>query len=607
MACAAFSLLTAHASAQTVAPPGAQPAGEPRVLVTDREAIAGASEALDFGQLLFAQPHPGADNATLWNEPAYRAVVDLIVRELEAIAARDPQAGVTIRGHAHRLFDARWLRARSAHFELVGVANRMDRRAFDPAGCGEVRLVYRLGYRQPHGQGELASRLPMTWVVELRAAANADCRAAARRWMLPPTLSGRALGARLVSADSPLARELATRARIVRIGVNVQTVRWPALTRPALGGHAEYLLRNFAWDERAGRYRPLKLENTPDVAGLRRDPARRARLRDWLAQPEHLAEIDRGVAQLPEEFLAESVTSVTPRGLARLANRPFRQLFLPADWTTTNLAELRVASSPEALLRRLDDLSCSGCHQSRSLAGFHLLGEDGAGDAPGSALFTGRSPHLEADLARRRAYVQAIARGEPGDDARPFAERPSDVEGSYGAPCGLGDAGFRAWRCAAGLACAPYAATAGEQTVGVCLPALPRVGDPCEPARVLPDANAQRDRVAPAQTAACEGVCERTRVGFPGGMCASSCDALPSDAACGAIALLTPFNDCLARARPFSACASAHARPAGLRACSADTPCRDDYVCARTASAQGACLPPYFMLQLRVDGHPSPR
>jgi hypothetical protein len=86
-------------------------------------------------------------------------------------------------------------------------------------------------------------------------------------------------------------------------------------------------------------------------------------------------------------------------------------------------------------------------------------------------------------------------------------------------------------------------------------------------------------------------------------MCAASCDALPSDAACGGIAILTDFNACLARREPFTTCVENHVRPAGLRACSTDSPCRDDYICAK-AAASGVCLPPYFVFQLRVDGHP---
>jgi hypothetical protein len=70
------------------------------------------------------------------------------------------------------------------------------------------------------------------------------------------------------------------------------------------------------------------------------------------------------------------------------------------------------------------------------------------------------------------------------------------------------------------------------------------------------------------------------------------------------IAELRPFNDCLARNQPFADCLARHVNPAGLRACSESAPCRDDYICARTPAGTGACIPPYFLFQLRVDGHP---
>ncbi|MBX3263164.1 MAG: hypothetical protein KF782_26050 [Labilithrix sp.] len=41
-------------------------------------------------------------------------------------------------------------------------------------------------------------------------------------------------------------------------------------------------------------------------------------------------------------------------------------------------------------------------------------------------------------------------------------------------------------------------------------------------------------------------------------------------------------------------------------ACNVAVPCRDDYVCAYVPGAPegtGACMPPYFIFQARVDGH----
>jgi hypothetical protein len=113
-------------------------------------------------------------------------------------------------------------------------------------------------------------------------------------------------------------------------------------------------------------------------------------------------------------------------------------------------------------------------------------------------------------------------------------------------------------------------------------------------------------KLAPPLDCGDYAVCERSGVGFPGGMCARACAALRPGERCGSIAVLDGFNTCLARHEPFEQCIQAHARPAALRACSDSEACRDDYVCARTASGEGACIPPYFLFQLRVDGHVLP-
>ena len=58
--------------------------------------------------------------------------------------------------------------------------------------------------------------------------------------------------------------------------------------------------------------------------------------------------------------------------------------------------------------------------------------------------------------------------------------------------------------------------------------------------------------------------------------------------------------------RPFQDCLKETSQPAILRACDAQEPCRDDYACMRVDKAPletGACMPPYFAFQVRVDGH----
>ena len=100
--------------------------------------------------------------------------------------------------------------------------------------------------------------------------------------------------------------------------------------------------------------------------------------------------------------------------------------------------------------------------------------------------------------------------------------------------------------------------------------------------------------------------CEVSSVGFPGGMCSSDCSNLNNNATCGSIAILFGFNQCLGQRNAFDKCLTENVRPAALRRCDNLLPCRDDYICAKTLNGQGACIPPYFLFQLRVDGHPIP-
>ncbi|XYH98446.1 hypothetical protein ACMHYB_01390 [Sorangium sp. So ce1128] len=592
------------------APEEPAPPGRPLLRITDRAVLAELEAAgLDFGSVLTGAPGAPASLAALSRTPELASVARVLADDLRQVQRADPRSGTSIARHAHRLFDERWLSAESARFELVGVVNRMDRSPFHAAGCGETRLVYRLAYAAK-APAVARSRLPMTAAFELLAPAGdaLSCRRLAQAWSRAGALSGPALARFLASSEGPLARPATDRASLSRLVVNLQSVRWPSTVRPDLGGHAEYVLRAFRWDDRAGRYAPLALENTPDVARLSRDPRQRERLRAWLSTPENLARIDRGTALLPGEFLATKALSVTPHGLARRANRPFRVLFEPRDFGGVDFGGLSRVRSPEGLLRRLDQMTCPGCHQSGSVAGFHLLGEEDPARAH-DALHTAESAHLAGDLPRRQAVVEAIGRGAAPALEVPFPERGDGARGGRGARCGLGDRSFAGWTCAEGLVCSAHDAPREDRaTVGVCLPAQPEIGDPCQVGAVVPHADPHRDRAAAVQAGACPpaAVCNTSPVGFPGGMCTGSCGALSEEGVCGAIAVLDPFNRCLARGTLFTECLSRHAAPAGLRRCSSEEPCREDYVCARTSSGEGACIPPYFLFQLRVDGHAVP-
>jgi hypothetical protein len=360
------------------------------------------------------------------------------------------------------------------------------------------------------------------------------------------------------------------------------------------------MMRVFAYEQKTGAFVPAPLEKTPDDAKLRgrgRDQVKlRAKLVAWLKDPKHQQAVEQGIAVLPDEFLAKKATSVSPRGLARLANRPFKRL----------LAREGIS---EGTLRRLDDLSCVGCHQGRSVAGFHFLGIDRADTPTVNAINVTGSPHFMLDLPRRLAYLEAVEAEKPPVDARPPSERADAGEGGYGSHCGLGNAAFRSWTCNPGLKCRSLGLAPGDDTVGQCFPEpLGEVGDPCESGVLKPDADPKKDRITGAKESAClaGGVCEVNQVGFPEGMCAFACESKTKSSSCGAIALLAPFNTCLGQGKPFTKCLAENVRPAALRSCDEATPCRDDYLCARTESGVGACIPPYFLFQMRVDGHPKP-
>jgi hypothetical protein len=430
--------------------------------------------------------------------------------------------------------------------------------------------------------------------------ADGTCVAAARRWLRrTERLDAVALARWMLSDGGPLAPS-ARRAWLRKsLELNFQSVRWPSTVRPSLGGHAEYVLRAFRAVEQRPFLESMPLENTIDRARLVSHPALVDKLSRFLAAPRTLARLDAGTLRIPDEFLAERAVSVSPHGLARGANRPFQRVLSARQFTRLDLARFETIRSPRALLRRLDALSCPGCHQSRSVAGFHLLGMDADGDRV-DALHVPVSPHLHGDLPRRARYLTALSEGREDGALRPPAERVG--QGSYGARCGLGDPGFSAWTCQEGLRCSRVS----EPDLGVCLPDTGAgVGDVCERGQITPSANSHRDSARLEAPDACVGgrVCEATAVGFPSGMCAGGCKDLPDGAVCGGIPVLAEFNACLAAGVSFEKCIRANTRPGALRACSLESPCRDDYVCARWDQG-GACLPPYFLFQLRVDGHP---
>ena len=569
------------------------------VAVTDRATLAALeSRGLALAPLVFAAG--AGTTAELDRLSGMHDIFEVLRGDVRSARLSHPLAKVTSMD-GFRLFDERWLASSEMSFSLIGVFNRLDRRVFYPGTCGEVRFVYRLAYRTRHAGAEMAGRLPMTLNVVFLVKGDAGCRAVAEAWRMPELAAGTARADWLAS-EGPLASARRGGWELKSIEANLQSFRLQSFVHPSLAGHIDYVLRVFhAADVARSRFLPAALENMPDVEAMSKDMAQRAELLAYLHEPEVLAAADRGTLLLPERFLAKRAVSVSPRGPTRPANRPFRTLFDERDFADLPLAQLGTARSPKALLRRLDGATCVGCHQSRSIAGFHHVGEDAPEHPAFDALLSGSSSHLASDLGRRHDYVAKLAAGEMPDEFRPLPELQG-VGTGFGAPCGLGDAGFADWKCGDGLRCEKLE----DPDVGTCL-SEQTIGGPCQYGTIVSKSAPHRDQVTGMVDRACASGerCDNNKSGFPLGACSSACGTRAAAATCADFLDADAFQNCLRSRVTFAECAERHVFGAGLRACDANDPCRQDYVCVRSRQPGiGACVPPYFVYQLRLDGYP---
>ena len=552
----------------------------------------------------------------------YKSLVHVIKKDLDRIKTQDPLLSVTL-AKSHRLFDQRWLWSPYAYYELVGIIYRPDRRVFNPKYCGETRFIYRLAYQKKQHQHWMNSRLPLTWNVVLWNASNIDpqsCQQDANRWQqalaksqpLNETIKS------LTSADGPFPTSSQMKSRIKSIELNMQAVRWPSTMRPDMGGYAEYLLKAFT-PKQDKAFAVSTLENTPNISLLEKDKSLRKSLLQWLSQAKQLTALDQGTLVIPEKYLTTEITSVALHGRSRVQNHPFQQLFKEDDFAALSFVNYQSFKTPKALIRRLDDMTCSGCHQGRTVAGFHFLGKDRSQTSPFNFILSAQSPHFLKDQTRRQQYFSDLINKKTPSENRPFSERAEQNDDGYGSHCSLGkDNSFDNWTCATGLTCQGYNSDKHDP-IGICLDPLPHdIGGPCRSGNYKAHKNPHKDRITHSKSLACKSglVCEVPSVGFPGGLCSGSCSNLKEDETCGDVAILFGFNRCLANKKPFDQCLADHTRPGALRRCDAETPCRNDYVCAKTSNSEklfektgvesGACIPPYFLFQLRVDGHPHP-
>lgn len=504
---------------------------------------------------------------------SYKLVADTVITDLSLIAKQDQRAGVTMK-YSHRLFNGDWLKSKNSRFELAGVVLRADRAFRHPKSCGEIRLIYRLAYQDVATQ--TYSRLPMT-IQHVRIISEdpkMSCEKLLKDWK---PLS-------VLQKSEPYDFEL-----------NLQSLRWPSAIRPDMGTYAEYLMRAFIWSD--GQLQLRKLDHVLDLEKLSQDTTLKKELLSWLKNPANLLAVDRGEAVLAEKFLTDKAVSIAVHGLNRRANQLFTQVFTEADLKGLDYSKLDFIKSPLGYLRKLDEMTCVGCHQSKSIAGFHFVGKDRVGSVDFNKVKVPFSHHFATEQKRRadRAFLG-------------FADRPINANGEKNDRCYVGeDISFKKWNCKSGLKCEPVGSAEGKEFFGICQePKIALVGDACYFGRVAQNKNPKKEKEINHFEKSCEADlgCLRPSDGYPGGLCFANYCKNTEDKSCAMLAV-DGFNPCLAKGRPFKECLKFTAAiEAG--SCNENKPCRDDFICAEGVGGEGVCAPPYSLFQLRLDGHSKP-
>ncbi|QPF83583.1 hypothetical protein IC762_28365 [Bradyrhizobium genosp. L] len=389
---------------------------------------------------------------------------------------------------AFQLFDRALFDSADVRFVLSGIVNRMDRAYVAPDACGEIRLIYRLTRADVPliGENAVSQRLPMTLNLVLKAKGDGNdaaltCRGIARRWLdmgdTPPTLEN------LFGTDGPLA--LIDISNIDRIETNLQIAHAP---KSALRDfRTDYLLKVFDYDGATKRFVEAPMENQIDRDRILADDGLRRDFKAWLLAPAHFAELDRGTLLIPEKFLATSAVAPTPAGfdLGELApefglvqgeGAAGPAVFSDGDVVgalkkaTADGTKLQNIQSVAGFERRLNDVTCAGCHQTRGIGGFHFPGVDWMAAKPSNSTVVPASPHFFGDQVRRRDILASFRDGRAPDFSRGFSNRPqlrgstelagTEYSDGWGAHCYLPgarpaetDRSFRGWTCAEGLAC----------------------------------------------------------------------------------------------------------------------------------------------------------
>jgi len=410
-----------------------------------------------------------------------------------------------------QLFDRASLHSPDTRFVLAGIVNRMDRAYLSEANCGEIRLIYRLTRTDALVTGDQAvsPRLPMTLNLVLRArndasthdraatskAAAPDCAGIARRWLAAGDwpLTGAELAEKLTSEAGPL--DLIGPENVVRIETNLQIAHAPK--SPVRDFRTDYLLKVFDYNAPTKTFEETPLENQIDRERILADRSLARDFKAWLLEPTHFSELDRGTILIPQKFLATRAIAATPAGFSSSDLQPAFGLvqgerddpvFTKTDVVAAleNAAErgisLQNIRSVAGFERRLNDITCAGCHQTRGIGGFHFPGVDWMAAHPSNSTVVPGSPHFFGDQVRRRAILTSMRDGERPDYSRGFSSRPqlrgsselagTEYDDGWGAHCygqranaADNDRSFRSWTCARGLACQVMSDASG---MGMC-------------------------------------------------------------------------------------------------------------------------------------------
>jgi hypothetical protein len=493
---------------------GAEAALERGTAVTDPLAL----RELDRGRFGVGEmmlPEKAGDiplaNSKLFALPAMAAVRQALDGEFDRYILRH-QAGLpheTI-GAGNtldwQLFDRAQLYSANTRFVLAGIVNRMDRAFVSEANCGEIRLLYRLTRTDTPEPPDASARLPMTLNIVLKArgdhARDGDaeaiaCAGIARRWLTTADVPfrGAELAAKLTGQDGPL--DLVRPENITRIEINLQIAHAPKSA--VRDFRTDYLLKVFDYNAQSRRFEEAPLENQIDRERILADPALRREFKAWLLDPEHFSAFDRGTILIPEKFLATSAIAPTPAGLGASHLQPAFGLVQGEDAAANPVfterdvvgalkkaAERGVTMqnirSVAGFERRLNDITCSGCHQTRGIGGFHFPGVDTMAAKPSNSTVVPASPHFFGDQIRRRDILASLRDGGQPDYSRGFSGRPqsrgsaelagTEYEDGWGAHCYAqradvrsNDRSFKSWTCAEGLACQ---VTSKTSRIGMC-------------------------------------------------------------------------------------------------------------------------------------------